>query len=298
MIVGTGHVGASIAFALLNQRTSVHEIILADLDEDDAKGEVMDLNNALAVAPSYLKISSGKLSDAKTCDIVVVTAGALQKDNSQKRTDLLDINAKVVKKIITGIKKSGFKGILLMITNPLDSLSYLAWKWSGLPSRQVIGSGTILDSARLRHRIAEELKVHPKSVHAYQVGEHGDSEVTLWSSADVGGEKLTDLIKKPIRDKISEATRNEVYEIIKNKGATYYGIATCVTQIINSILNDEHRVLSVSSYDDNTETYNGFPAIVGRKGLIRRLDVKMSEHEHIAFQKSANTIQKTIKAML
>ena len=295
MIVGTGNVGASIAFALLNQRTPVNELILTDINADDARGEAMDLSDALAVAPSYLKITAGDLTDAKDCDVIVITAGAPQKDGKQSRLALLKDNAKILKNIVEKIMKSGFKGIFIIVSNPVDVLSYLTWQWSGLPSHQVIGSGTVLDSARLRHRIAEELNIHPKSVHAYQVGEHGDSELTLWSLGDIGGEALTDLIKKPARDKISQFVRDEAYKIVAEKGATYYGIATCVAQILNCIFGDERRILTVSSHDDNTDTYNGFPAVIGRYGVLRRIDLKMTEKEQIAFQKSANVLKEAIK---
>ena len=190
MIVGTGNVGASIAFALLNQRTAVNEIILTDIIAKDAEGEAMDLNDALAVAPSYLKIKSGTYKDAKDCDVVVITAGAAQKPG-ETRMELLKKNVNILKGMIEQIMDSGFDGILLIVSNPMDVLTYYAWKFSGLPYERVIGSGTVLDSARLRQRLASYLNVNPKSVHAYQAGEHGDSEISLFSTADVGGQKVS-----------------------------------------------------------------------------------------------------------
>lgn len=293
MIVGTGNVGASIAFALLNQRTPVNELILTDLDTDDAAGEVMDLNDALTVAPSWLKIRTGDYSDAKNCDLCVLTAGANQKPG-ETRTDLLQKNAKIIKSIVSEIMTAGFSGIFIVVSNPMDALSYLTWQYSGLPAERVIGSGTILDSARLRFKLAEHLGVHPKSVHAYQVGEHGDSEFTLWSSANVGGESLERLISKSTRDKISEAVRHEAYEIIQKKGATHYGIGVCTVQLINCILNDERRVMSVSSLDDCANVYSGFPCIVGREGIIKRLEIQMTEAEGIKMQQSVNALKQTI----
>lgn len=296
MIVGTGNVGSSIAYALLNQRTSVKEIILTDIDAEDAEGEVMDLSDALAVAPSFLKLRSGGYGEARDCDICVVTAGANQKPG-ETRTDLVQKNAMILKSIVDPIMASGFKGIFLIVSNPVDTLSFLTWNYSSLPPEHVIGSGTVLDSARLRFRLAEKLGVHPKSVHAYQVGEHGDSEFTLWSAATVGGEKITSLIPKRELKTIENSVRDKAYQIIKKKGATYYGIGTCVVQILNCILGDERRILSVSSFDDNTGVYNGFLAIVGREGIIRRLEVQMNETEAIQFQASANAIKQTIKAV-
>jgi len=176
-------------------------------------------------------------------------------------------------------------------------LTYFTWKFSGLPAERVIGSGTVLDSARLRQRIAGYLNVNPKSVHAYQIGEHGDSEVTLWSLAEVGGAKVSEMLPKETLEGISEFVRNEAYEIIEKKGATYYGIATCVAQILNCILNDEMRVLSVSSYDNFSGTCFGFPSVVGREGVVRRLDIKISESEGVALQKSINVLSEAIRAV-
>ena len=238
MIVGTGNVGASIAFAIMNQRTPVNEIILTDILASDAEGEAMDLRDALATAPSYIKIKNGTYKDAKDCDVVVITAGAAQKPG-ETRMELLKKNVNILKGMIEQIMASGFDGILLIVSNPMDVLTYYAMKFSGLPSEKVIGSGTVLDSARLRTRIANYLNVNPKSVHAYQIGEHGDTELTLWSLADIGGQKVTELLDKKTRNDISNFVRDEAYGIIEKKGYTCYGIATCVVQILNSIFNDE-----------------------------------------------------------
>lgn len=293
MIVGTGNVGASIAFALLNQRTPVSELVLTDLDMADAEGEAMDLRDALAVAPSWLKIRASDYSAAQDCDICVLTAGANQKPG-ETRLDLLQKNASITRSIVEQVMKNGFDGIFIVVSNPMDALSYLTWQYSGLSCERVIGSGTILDSARLRFKLAEELGVHPKSVHAYQVGEHGDSEFTLWSSANVGGESLEKLLPAAERQRITEAVRHEAYEIIQKKGATHYGIGVCTVQLINCILNDERRVMSVSSLDDCTDVYSGFPCVVGRQGIIKRLEIKMTEREGIAMQKSVNILKQTL----
>jgi len=294
MIVGTGNVGASIAFAILNQRTAVKEIILTDINTADAEGEVMDLNDALAVTPGFVKISTGDYSKARDCDICIITAGANQKPG-ETRTDLVQKNATIIQSIVGPVMASGFDGIFLVVSNPVDTLSFLTWNYSRLPSERVIGSGTVLDSARLRLKLSEKLGVNPKSIHAYQVGEHGDSELTLWSTANIGGERLETLLPAHERDNIESFVKNKAYEIIEKKGATHYGIAACVVQIINCILNDERRVLPVSSLDDNSGVYNGFPAVIGRAGVIRRLETKMSEQESIKFQQSVNILRNTIK---
>lgn len=296
MIVGTGNVGASIAYAYLNQRTPVKEIILTDIDTNDAEGEVMDLSDALAVAPSYIKIQHGTYEDARDCDICIITAGANQKPG-ESRTDLVQKNAKILQSIVGPIMASGFDGIFLVVSNPVDTLSFLTWSYSRLSPEKVIGSGTVLDSARLRLKLSEKLNVNPKSIHAYQIGEHGDTEFTLWSTANIGGEKITSLIPTHEQTNIEQYVRNKAYEIIEKKGATHYGVASCVVQIVNCILNDERRVLSVSSLDDNTGVYSGFPAVVGRQGIIRRLDVKLTEAEGVKFQESVNALRKTLKSI-
>ncbi|MBQ9171595.1 L-lactate dehydrogenase [Candidatus Saccharibacteria bacterium] len=293
MIVGTGNVGASIAFALLNQRTAVNEIILTDIIAKDAEGEAMDLTDALAVAPSYIKIRNGTYKDAKDCDVVVITAGAAQRPG-ETRMELLKKNVNILKGMVEQIMESGFNGIFLVVTNPMDVLTYYTWKFSGLPAEKVIGSGTVLDSARLRFRLGSFLGVNPKSIHAYQVGEHGDSELTLYSLADLGGQKITSILPKETLKDISEYVRNEAYDIIDKKGATHYGIATCCVQILNCILNDEMRVLPVSSYDTFSDTCFGWPTVVGREGIVRRLDIKISEKEGIELQKSINVLKDAI----
>ncbi|MBR3172297.1 L-lactate dehydrogenase [Candidatus Saccharibacteria bacterium] len=296
MIVGTGNVGASIAFSIINQRTAVNEIILTDIIAKDAEGEAMDLKDALAVSPSYVKISNGTYKDAKDCDVVVITAGAAQKPG-ETRMALLKKNVNILKGMIEQIMDSGFNGIFLVVTNPMDVMTYFTMKFSGLPAERVIGSGTVLDSARLRTRIASYLDINPKSVHAYQIGEHGDTELTLWSTADVGGQPVTKLLPANTRKDISEFVKNEAYDIIDKKGATYYGIATCVATILNCILNDEHRVLAVSSYDHFSGTSFGFPSVVGRRGIVRRLDITLSEKEGVALQKSINALKKAISSI-
>ncbi|MBQ3292922.1 L-lactate dehydrogenase [Candidatus Saccharibacteria bacterium] len=296
MIVGTGNVGASIAFAILNQRTAVNEIVLTDIVAEDAEGEAMDLLDALAVAPSYVRIKKGTYKDAKDCDVVVITAGAAQKPG-ETRLELLNKNVGILQGMVKEIMDSGFDGIFLVVTNPMDVMTYFALKFSGLPAERVIGSGTVLDSARLRQRVAGYLNINPKSVHAYQVGEHGDSELSLWSLAEVGGQKVTELLPKETLNGISDFVKNEAYEIINKKGATYYGIAVSVVMILDSIFNDELRVLPVSSFDNFSETCFGWPTVVGRAGVVRRLDIKMSEKEGIDLQKSINVLIEAIRSV-
>lgn len=297
MIVGTGNVGASIGFCLVSQRTAVNELILTDINMDDAEGEAMDLRDTLAVSPSYMKIKAGSYKDAGECDIVIITAGVPQKPG-ETRMELLQKNAAIFKDMVDQIMDAGFNGIFLVVSNPMDVMTYLTWRYSGLPSDQVIGSGTVLDTARLKYRTAERLGVHPKSVHAYQVGEHGDTEFALWSVADIGGQPIGKLIDSKAQKEIEDFARNEAYEIIKRKGATYYGIGACVTQIVNCILADERRILPISSYDDFTDTYFGFPTVLGRHGVVRRLDLKITEREGVKLQKSINALKEAINSVI
>lgn len=271
-------------------------MVLVDINADDAEGEAMDLRDALAVAPSYMKIKSGTYKDSRGCDIIVITAGANQKPG-ETRLDLLKKNASIFRPMIKEIMANGFRGIFIVVTNPMDVMTFLTWKYSGLSSDHVMGSGTVLDSARLRLKLSERLNINPKSIHAYQVAEHGDTEFALWSSANVSGQPITTLLSETALMEIEDYARNEAYEIIAKKGATHYGIGVCATHIIHSILNDERRVLPVSSYDDINNVFTGFPTIVGRRGAIRRLDVLMSEAEAIKYQRSVNTLRDAIKSL-
>lgn len=297
MIVGTGNVGASIGFSFISQRTAISELILTDLNLADAEGEAMDLRDTLAVSPSYLKIrASTYAADAADCDIIIITAGAPQKPG-ETRLDLLQKNATILKSIVKDIMKTGFHGLFLVVSNPVDLMTFLTWRYSGLPEEQVIGSGTVLDTARLRFRLAERLHTSPKSVHAYQIGEHGDTEFALWSLANLGGQPLTSFLRPRELTQIEETAKNQAYSIINKKGATYYGIGACVTKIVNCILHDEQRVLPISTFDPLNQIYYGFPAILGRHGVLRRLDLDLTEQEGIKLQTSINTLKSALKTI-
>ena len=296
MIVGTGNVGASIGYCIVSSKTSVNELVLVDINEEDAEGEAMDLRDTLAVSPTYINIHSGSYEkDAADSDVIIITAGIPQAKGGETRMQLLQKNAGIIKSIVDPIMQAGFNGIFIVVSNPMDVMTYLVWKYSGLPSEQVIGSGTVLDSARLRYTISEKLNVSPKSVHAYQVGEHGDSEFTLWSTADLGGMPLNRMFTPEEQNKISEDTKNKAYEIINRKGATYYGIGACVTDILNNIIFDERRVMPVSTYDAFTDSFFGWPTVIGRDGVLNRLEVKTTEEEGTKLQQSINAIKAAIE---
>ena len=293
MIVGTGKVGMSYAYALVHQRSAIHELVLVDINTAGAEGETLDLNDTIAVAPQQLNVHTGTYADAGDCDLIVITAGASQKPG-ETRMDLLKKNAAIFESMISQIMANGFNGIFLVVSNPCDIMTYLTWKYSGLPHERIIGSGTVLDSSRLRFDIAQRLDISPKSVHAYQVGEHGDTEFALWSCAHVGGEPLTKLFESDELATIEDNARNKAYIIIEKKGATYYGIGACMAQISNSILNDEKLILPVSNYDPLSNTYYGYPAVVGRAGVLRRFGHTISPEEQAKLEASIKALQEAI----
>lgn len=295
MIVGTGNVGASIGYCMVSSKTPINELVLVDINAEDAEGEAMDLRDTLAVSPTYINIHSGTYEkDAGDCDVIIITAGIPQAKGGETRMQLLQKNASIMKGIVEPIMQAGFNGIFVVVSNPMDVMTYLVWKYSGLPTEQIIGSGTVLDSARLRYKISTKLNVSPKSVHAYQIGEHGDTEFTLWSTADLGGMPINRMFTPEEQAQISEDTKNEAYEIINRKGATYYGIGACVTDIVNNIVFDERRVMPVSTYDAFTDTFFGWPSVIGRDGVVNRLETKITEEEGIKLQQSINAIKAAI----
>lgn len=293
VIIGCGNVGMSYAYALLNQKTSVNELVLIDLNMDRVMGEVMDLNHCLAFAPSKIDIKAGTYGDCKNADIVVIAAGAKQ-NPGETRMDLINKNRKIFKNIVESVMANGFNGIFLVATNPLDVMTYLTWKYSGLPANQVIGSGTSLDTARLRYLIGDKLKINPKNVHAYVIGEHGDSEFVPWSNASVGLQNIYDFLNEEQLNKIYVDVRDAAYDIINRKGATYYGIGMCLVRITNAILNDENSIITVSSYEPNNDVFIGGPTILNRKGTRERVYVKLTEEETSKLQKSIDVIKDAI----
>lgn len=296
VLIGCGNVGMSYAYAMLNQRTYVNELVLIDLDMARVEGEVMDLNHCLAVSPSKIDIKSGSYDDCKDAKLVVIAAGANQKVG-ETRMDLIKKNSKIFKEIVGNVMKSGFDGIFLVATNPLDVMTYLTYKYSNLPSNRVIGSGTILDTARLRYLVASKLKISPKNVHAYVIGEHGDSEFVPWSNANIGLQNIDRYLSKEECEQISNEVRNAAYEIIKRKGATYYGIGMCLAKITNSILGDENNIMTVSTYDKNNDVYVGLPSVINKNGISEKIYVELNEEETEQLQKSIDIIKQAINGI-
>ena len=295
VLVGCGNVGMSYAYALLNQRTNVNELVLIDIDKDRVEGEVMDLNHCLAFAPSKIDIKSGEYSDCGDATLVVIAAGANQKPG-ETRMDLINKNSKIFKSIVTPIVESGFNGVFLVATNPLDVMTYLTWKYSGFETNKVFGTGTSLDTARLKYLIGSRLNVNPKSVHAYVIGEHGDSEFVPWSSADIALQDIDGFIEKDELEQIEKEVKNAAYEIINKKGATYYGIGMTLAMITNAILEDENRVITVSNYDSENGIYMGTPAVVGREGIKQRIYINLTEEETKKLQNSVDIIKSAVES--
>lgn len=293
IIIGCGNVGMSYAYALLNQKTKVNELVLIDLQRERIVGEVMDLNHGLAFAPSKLSIRVGDYHECKDAAIVCICAGANQSPG-ESRLDLVHKNNEIFKNIISKVVESGFNGIFLVATNPLDVMTYITYKHSGFEPSKVIGSGTTLDTARLRYLIGQKLNVNTKNVHAYVMGEHGDSEFVSWSNAYVGSVNMSEYLAKEELDKIADSVKQAAYDIINKKGATYYGIGMVLVRITNAILDDENTILTVSSYNKEHNMFIGYPSIVGKNGIVGYIPIKLTEEEQKSFENSINVIKKVI----
>jgi L-lactate dehydrogenase len=301
-IIGVGNVGATFAYALLGSGLA-SEIVLIDNNKQRAEGEAMDLNHAVPLTHST-RIWAGDYSDCAGAAIVVITAGTAQKPG-ETRLDLVQRNYAIYQSIIPQVIQYNPDGLLLIASNPLDILSYAAMKLSGLPANHVIGSGTILDTARFRYLLSQHAGVDPRSVHAYIIGEHGDSEVPVWSSANIAGMALSDYCKmnceeynEDVYAKIFEQTRDAAYHIIERKGATFYGIGMGLVRICEAILRGQHTVLSVSTlihdYYGIDDIYLSLPCVVGRDGVSKFLRLPLDEKEVEGLQQSAQILKETI----
>jgi L-lactate dehydrogenase len=297
-LIGTGFVGSSYAFALLNQGVT-EELVLIDLNKEKSEGDAMDLNHGIAFAPTPTRIWYGDYKDCQDADIVVICAGANQKPG-ETRLDLVEKNTKIFKSIVEEVMGNGFDGIFLVATNPVDILTYATWKFSGLPKERVIGSGTILDTARFRYMLGDYFQVDARNVHAYIIGEHGDTELPVWSKADIGGKPILELMAKQEEYKEEDlhelfvSVRDAAYHIIERKGATYYGIAMGLVRLTKAILQNENSILTVSAYLDgeygSEDIYIGVPAIVNRNGIREILELDLNEKENEQFHLSVKVL--------
>jgi len=304
-VVGAGFVGSAFAYSLMI-RGIISEIVLIDVDRRKAEGEAMDLNHGLSfVRP--VKIWAGDYPDCGGADIVVISAGFAQRPG-ESRLDLVNKNVEIFKQIVPQVVEHNQECIFLIATNPVDVMAYTALKLSGFPANRVIGSGTILDTSRLRYVLGEHLRVDPRNVHAYVIGEHGDSEVAVWSLANVAGARLRDFC--PVCgekydpghfDNLFQKVKNAAYEIIELKGRTYFAIGLGLTRIVESIIRDENAVLTVSSlledYYGVSDVCLSVPTIINRRGVREVLKLPLEEEEIREFQKSASIIKSITKSL-
>lgn len=290
VIVGCGNIGMAYAYSMVISGSFVDEIVLIDINKDKAFGEALDLNHALSYAPKKMVVRSGDYKDCDNANIVCICAGAAQLPG-ETRTDLLGKNVKVFKSIIGEINKTKFKGIYLVATNPLDTMTYATMKLSGFKPNKVIGSGTTLDTARLKYLIAQELKVNSKDVHAYVLGEHGDSEFVAWGNAVVGGNRCEDLLSGDQMARISYDVKTSAYDIINKKGNTCYGIGVCLKEITNAILTNEQKIFTVSCYNTEKDCYFSKPCIIGKNGINKQLYIKLSDKDGLKLSSSVSKLQ-------
>jgi L-lactate dehydrogenase len=305
-VIGAGLVGATTAYALLLSGT-VAEIVLIDKDAKRAEGHAQDLKDAELFSRTT-HVRSGDFSDCATADIIIITAGQHQSPEMTSRLEGLTVSAAILREIIDEIARHDPTGILLLASNPVDVMAYAAWKWSGLPSHRVIGSGTTLDTSRFRRRIAERAGVAPDNVHAYVLGEHGDSQVPVLSSASIAGIPLEEYCRElglpcdsAALAAVATETRHAGFEILKAKGATYYGIGAALARIAGAILRDEHAILTVSTLApasmDLGEVYLSLPAIVGRDGVGQVLPTPLNASERQALEKSAQLLRQYVASV-
>ncbi|MBQ3918210.1 MAG: L-lactate dehydrogenase [Oscillospiraceae bacterium] len=306
VLIGTGMVGMSFAYAALNQGVC-DELVLCDLNKDRANGEAMDLNHGLAFAKSNMKIYQGDYPDCKDADIVIIAAGVAQKEG-ETRLDLLQRNVEVFRSIITPVVKSGFDGIFLVATNPVDIMTRVTYELSRFGASRVIGSGTTLDTARLRYLLGDYFTVDPKNIHAYVIGEHGDSEFVPFSQVMLATKNINQIIeqnpglyKMEDMQDIENQVRTAAYKIIAAKRATYYGIGMSLTRIVKAILNDENSVLTVSAklsgeYGQHN-VFIGTPSIIGRNGLKQVVELSLTDEEKAKFDKSAKILDESFAGL-
>ena len=304
--VGTGMVGMSFAYSALNQGLC-DELVLVDVDRRRAQGEAMDLNHGVAFAPSSMKIYAGEYDDCSDADVVVICAGVSQKPG-ESRLDLLKRNASVFQSIIEPVVHSGFGGIFLVATNPVDIMTRVTYELSGFNPKRVFGSGTTLDTARLRYLLGDYFTVDPRNVHAYVVGEHGDSEFVPWSQAMVATKSVMDICEQSQgkfcleeMQKISVEVRDAAQRIIEAKRATYYGIGMSLVRIVRAVLSNENSVLTVSArlwgQYGQKDVYAGVPCIVNRNGVDRVLELNLTQEEREKFAASCRILQENYEGL-
>lgn len=297
VIIGCGNVGMSYAYNIVTTANSVGELVLIDVKQEKVEGEALDLIHASAYGNSNLKIKAGTYADCNDASIICICAGRNQ-EVGETRQDLIDKNEAVFKSIIDEVNKTNFDGIYLIATNPLDVMTAITQKLSGFKHSKVIGSGTTLDTARLRSILAKKFDVNAKSVHAYVIGEHGDSEMIPWSNATVGLNKISASLSKEEKNQIEFEVRNSAYDIIAKKGNTCYGIGVCLMKITNAILADSKEIMSVSTYSAEHKCYFSMPTVIGKNGAERTYFLEMTKSEHDEISKSVRFLEEVTERAL
>lgn len=297
VLVGTGFVGMSMAYTFLSTG-GIDTLVLIDVDLEKAKGEAMDLQHGLPYAYSKMNIFAGTYADCKDADIIVITAGVAQTPQ-ETRLDLTTRNARIMKTISENIMQSGFDGIIIVASNPVDAMTHIVQKITQLPHHRVIGSGTLLDTARLRYLVGEYLGISSSNVHAYIMGEHGDSSFVPWTNAFIGSKSLLELMDEKHKNMddlldIYTQVQQAGYEIVKRKKSTYYGIGLSLNRLILAIFNDENVILTLSVHQDKTYhnpgIYIGVPAIINRKGIQEIVKIPLNEVDQNKFNESCKTL--------
>jgi L-lactate dehydrogenase len=296
VVIGIGAVGSTTAYTLL-LRERMDELVLIDVNEKKAIGDALDMNHGLPFV-GLAKVWAGTYEDCRTADIIIITAGAAQRPG-EPRVDLLKRNVAIFESITTEVLRYNTDGILLIASNPVDIMSYFTFRKAGWPARRVIGSGTLLDSARFRYLIGNTLSIAPRSVHAHIIGEHGDSELPVWSLANIAGTEIH--MSEKDREEIFAATRDAAYRIIEAKGATYYAIALALDRICTAILRNEASVLNVSTlltdYHGISDVYLGIPCVVDRGGVREVLPLTINDHEKALLHQSADKLKNLIHSI-
>jgi len=294
VVIGVGAVGSTTAYTLL-LRQRMDELVLIDANKEKAIGDALDMNHGLAFL-GKTKVWAGDYQDCTDADIIIITAGVAQKPG-ESRVDLLKRNVAIFESITDQVLKYNHEGILLIASNPVDLMSYFTWKKSGWPSKRVIGSGTLLDTARFRYLIGEKLTIDPRSVHAHIIGEHGDSELPVWSHSNLAGSEI--ILSDEDKEEVFRNTRDAAYRIIEAKGATYYAIALALDRICTAILKNEASVLNVSTLLNNyygiSDVYLGVPCVVDRGGVREVLRLNLNEKEQELLHKSADKMKDLIR---
>lgn len=294
IVIGLGNVGRDYVYSLINQNLNIDEIIIIDINEVNTIGEILDLNHSLPFINNNVKIKYGEYKDCKNANLVVITAGAKQ-NIGETRMDLIFKNAKIFKDIINNVVKSGFQGIFLNATNPLDVMTQLIYQYSNFPFSKIIGSGTSLDTARFKFNLQEIFDTDYNKIKGYVLGEHGDSSIISWSNTTVDNKLVINSLSLEQKEYIEKKVKNAGYELLNTKGFSSEAIGICLADITRAIINNEKREICVSCYDQENDIYYGYPCIIGKDGILKRNNINLDQQEQNNLKVSINIIKDAIE---